>query len=73
MFGKRTESVKPTVHILKWNGSKQAPYADFTLCGTTVNDATDALWPKETLSVTGAKGVWCKPCKKAEHAWLHQQ
>lgn len=41
------------VHLLKANGARQAPYADFTLCGELVVD--------KTLAVTKDR---CRDCTK---------
>lgn len=61
-----------TVHLLKPNHAKRAPYADEALCGQPCNDGTPlgihAFWPGEKL-VGGGK--WCRECKDAEPAFLN--
>lgn len=60
-----------TVHLLKANGAKKAPFADAALCGQPVEDGTQlgiaAFWPGEKMI---GSGRWCRECKALEKADL---
>ncbi len=51
------------VHLLRENGAKQAPFADFTYCGIDLRilEATPAYYPGEGLH---ANERWCPMCRE---------